>query len=225
MKIINDPSVFNTADIFLFWDWSAFCPTQLAPKIFVSSWALVCLTSQVAQVGQSNWWVVGFFTKKRFACFRIIWNVMSVFLLHWTSSCYKFKLEKIFNVFSSYSWWLRCWCCWKICKLWDVYTRILTPALPQNAWKKLEQETKSKISQILVSAFFSKRLSDSTQKGTRFAEFFSKNISTNTPFFNNYCFVSIFGRQKHLMGVRSSIQFQKNTLSMYIAVLLICWSK
>ena len=154
MKIINDPSVFNTADIFLFWDWSAFCPTQLAPKIFVSSWALVCLTSRVAQVGQSNWWVVGFFTKKRFACFQIIWNVMSVFLLHWTSSCYKFKLEKIFNVFSSYSWWLRC--CWKICKLWGVYvyTRILTPALPQNAWKKLEQETKSKISQILVSAFF-----------------------------------------------------------------------
>ena len=141
-------------------------------------------------------------------------------------------MEKIFNVFSSYSWWLRC--CWKICKLWGISicacilyigTRILSPALPQNAWKKLEQETKSKISQILVSAFFSKRLSDSTQKGTRFAEFFSKNISTNTPFFNNYCFVSIFGRQKHLMGVRSSIQFQKNTLTMYIAVLLICWSK
>ena len=35
-----------------------------------------------------------------------------------------------------------------------AYTRILTPALPQNTWKKLEQETKSKISQILVSAFF-----------------------------------------------------------------------
>ena len=35
-----------------------------------------------------------------------------------------------------------------------AYTRILTPALPQNTWKKLEQETKSKISQILVSAVF-----------------------------------------------------------------------
>ena len=144
MKIINDPSVFNTADIFLFWDWSAFCPTQLAPKIFVSSWALVCLTSRVAQVGQSNWWVVGFFTKKRFACFQIIWNVMSVFLLHWTSSCYKFKLEKIFNVFSSYSWWLRC--CWKICKLCAcilyIGTGILTPALSQKCLKKTRTRNK-----------------------------------------------------------------------------------
>ena len=91
--------------------------------------------------------------------------------------------------------------------------------------KNQNKKQKAKLVRFWFRLFFSKRLSDSTQKGTRFAEFFSKNISTNTPFFNNYCFVSIFGRQKHLMGVRSSIQFQKNTLTMYIAVLLICWSK
>ena len=91
----------------------------------------------------------------------------------------------------------------------------------QSRYKSHFVKTKSD-RKIFFLRHFSKRLSDSTQKGTRFAEFFSKNISTNTPFFNNYCFVSIFGRQKHLMGVRSSIQFQKNTCTMYIAVLLIC---
>ena len=74
----------------------------------------------------------------------------------------------------------------------------------QSRYKSHFVKTKSD-RKIFFLRHFSKRLSDSTQKRK---ELVLRNFSNNnTPFFNNYCFISIFGRQKHLMDSTKEILY------------------